>query len=318
MVSISSPGELIASVVPVLGFEPVESLVLVALDKGKMAVVLRGDLATPDLVGLIGDLAIAAVRSGADAAVAVVVSADVTAYGSHSIPTGALVNGLGAVLDGVGIRLLGSYLVDRVAAGGRWTCSDGSQEGVLQDPLGSVLAAETALSGKRFYGKREAIGEMLAVNVRQAETVAELVGAFADEPISAISEAVAAVRVIASNDRVADEVLARVGASLADLAVRDALLSLAVSDLSAAAESLWIQLARVLPSALRAEALAMVAYSAYARGDGALAGAATDAALAERPDHGLAGLLSVALDRAIVPQKIRALVEKMPQVAKLM
>ena len=73
------------------------------------------------------------------------------------------------------------------------------------------------------------------------------------------------------------------------------------------AESLWADLSRRLPGPWRAEALVLLAFSAYARGDGPLAGIALDAALSCEPGHNMAGKLDQALRSGMRPEEIRDL-----------
>ncbi|WP_405416499.1 DUF4192 family protein [Pseudonocardia alni] len=54
-------------------------------------------------------------------------------------------------------------------------------------------------------------------------------------------------------------------------------------------------LVAALPSPQRAHPLALLAVCALLRGDGALATGATERALAERPDHVLAGVVAASL-----------------------
>ncbi|MDT5148076.1 MAG: hypothetical protein QOC58_2721, partial [Mycobacterium sp.] len=70
---------------------------------------------------------------------------------------------------------------------------------------------------------------------------------------------------------------------------------------------LWALLARTLPPPWRVEALVLLAFSAYARGDGPLAGVALEAALRCEPDHRMAGMLDTALQSGIGPERIRDL-----------
>ena len=65
-----------------------------------------------------------------------------------------------------------------------------------------------------------------------------------------------------------DDELARLAWALTDLRVRDTLYALAVGENAGQAESLWAQLSRILPEPWRVEVLALLAFSAYARGDG--------------------------------------------------
>ncbi len=76
-----------------------------------------------------------------------------------------------------------------------------------------------------------------------------------------------------------------------------------------AAEALWTALARVLPLPFRAEALSLLAASAYRRGDGVLAGVALEAALSESPEHRLSGLLDAALQSGIAPDVIATVLD---------
>ena len=92
-------------------------------------------------------------------------------------------------------------------------------------------------------------------------------------------------------------------------AIRDALLALMTGDAAAGAERLWMLMARRLPDAGRAEAAALCAVSAYARGDGPFAGICLEAAMAANPEHRLAHLLREALDQGMHPDRIRKLAE---------
>jgi len=89
--------------------------------------------------------------------------------------------------------------------------------------------------------------------------------------------------------------------------VRDTLYALAVGESAGEAESLWALLARTLPPPWRVEALVLLAFSAYARGDGPLAGVSLEAALRCDPDHRMAGMLDTALQSGVRPEHIREL-----------
>ena len=80
-----------------------------------------------------------------------------------------------------------------------------------------------------------------------------------------------------------DAEVAGLACGLTDVAVRDTLYALAVGVGASAAEALWAVLARTLPDPWRAEALVLLAFSAYARGDGPLAGVSLEAALRSDP-----------------------------------
>ena len=67
------------------------------------------------------------------------------------------------------------------------------------------------------------------------------------------------------------------------------------------------ELSRALPAPWRADALVLLAFSAYVRGDGPLAGISLDAALRCNPDHRMAGMLDQALQSGMRPEQIREL-----------
>jgi hypothetical protein len=101
--------------------------------------------------------------------------------------------------------------------------------------------------------------------------------------------------------------LATLGCALSDAEVRDILYALAVGESAGEVESLWALLARTLPVPWRVEALVLLAFSAYARGDGPLAGVALQEALRCEADHRMAGMLDTALQSGLRPEDIRDL-----------
>jgi Domain of unknown function (DUF4192) len=82
---------------------------------------------------------------------------------------------------------------------------------------------------------------------------------------------------------------------------------LAVGHGAGDAESLWALLSRTLPTPWRAESLVLLAFSAYARGDGPLAGVSLEAALRCEPGHRMAGMLDTSLQSGLRPEHIREL-----------
>ena len=95
--------------------------------------------------------------------------------------------------------------------------------------------------------------------------------------------------------------------ALKDARVRDTLYALAVGENAGQAEELWATLSRTLPDPWRVEALVLLAFSAYVRGDGPLAGVSLDAALRCDPTHRMAGMLDTALQSGMRPERIREL-----------
>ena len=126
----------------------------------------------------------------------------------------------------------------------------------------------------------------------------------------------AAASRVASGESLSDAELAKLGCALRDVQVRDILYALAVGESAGEAESLWALLARTLPPPWRVEALVLVAFSAYARGDGPLAGVSLQDALRCEPDHRMAGMLDTALQSGLRPEDVRELALTGYQLAK--
>jgi hypothetical protein len=117
----------------------------------------------------------------------------------------------------------------------------------------------------------------------------------------------AAAARVTDGQRLSDADLASLGCALADVQVRDTLYALAVSESAGQAESLWALLSRSLPEPWRVEALVLLAFSAFARGDGPLAGVSLAAALHCQPGHRMADMLDTALLSGLRSEHIREL-----------
>lgn len=310
------PGTLIAAVPAVLGFVPEMSLVLVTMDRGDLGCVLRIDLCD-DMEEQIAHLAEVASAGRSDGAVAVIVDE----HGSGCDPCNddyrQLAELLAEQLASWDIALLGAHVVDRVATGGRWHCADGcGRGGVIEDPSASPLAVAAVLDGRRLYTGRAELQAVVAVDPVRTAELAEVIAAAPDrlgeilsddQACAVIGEARAAAAHVADGGVLSDEAAARLGCALSDVRVRDTLFALAVGEDADRAEALWVWLARILPAPWRTEALVLLAFSAYARGDGPLAGVSLDAALRIDPVHRMAGMLDQALQSGLRPERIREL-----------
>jgi len=228
---------------------------------------------------------------------------------------------LTAALSRREIVLWAAHVVDRIALGGRWHCADGcGSAGAVDDPSTSPLAVAAVLDGRRLYPRRADLTAVIAVD--DPERSARLAGALGQQaaarevahradPVGCgrrdVESALAAAARVADGQPLSDEQLAELGCALSDVQVRDTLYALAVGENAGAAETLWAVLTRVLPPPWRVEALVLLAFSAYARGDGPLAGVSLEAALRCEPDHRMAGMLDQALQSGLRPEHIREL-----------
>jgi hypothetical protein len=164
-----------------------------------------------------------------------------------------------------------------------------------------------------LYARRTELQAVIAVSDpdRTAALAGKIRGRKVNRPDSEarrdVEAAIAAAARVADGKRLSDTTAARLARALTDPLVRDTLYALAVGENAGQAESLWAELSRTLPEPWRAEALVLLAFSAYARGDGPLAGVSLDAALRCDATHRMAGMLDTALQSGMRPEQIRDL-----------
>jgi hypothetical protein len=317
---LNRPGAVIAALPAVLGFVPEKSLVLLSLDGGELGSVMRVDLSDA-MADQIGHLAEVAAAAGPEAAIAVIVDADGAGCPVCNEQYRDMCSTLTGELSRHDIVLWAVHVVDRVAAGGRWHCVDGcGAGGVVDDPCASPLAVAAVLDGRRLYSRRADLQAVIAVDDRArsatltaliAEHAAVRDAAHRADPMARVrrdvEDAMAAAARVGDGQQLTDAELAGLACALADVQVRDTLYALAVGHSAGEAESLWALLSRSLPTPWRAEPLVLLAFSAYVRGDGPLAGVSLEAALRCEPGHRMAGMLDTALQSGLRPEQIREL-----------
>jgi Domain of unknown function (DUF4192) len=310
---LNRPGVLIAALPAVLGFVPEKSLVLVTIARGALGCVMRVDL-SDELTETIARIAEVAAAARPDSAIAVVVDEDGASCRMCNDEYRELTSMLATTLAERGIELLAAHVVDRVAAGARWHCVDGCGEaGTVEDPSSSPLAMAAVLDGRRLYGRRSDLQAVIAVaDPAHSAALAAVIDDLDDDRSDAdarsdIEAAVAAAARAAGGEQLGDDTLAQLARALTDLQVRDTLYALAVGECAGQAESLWAELSRRLPEPWRVEALVLLAFSAYVRGDGPLAGVSLEAALRCDGTHRMAGMLDTALQSGMRPEQIREL-----------
>jgi Domain of unknown function (DUF4192) len=310
------PGALIAALPAVLGFVPEKSLVLVTIDRGEMGAVLRVDLSArlADTVDRIAEVA-AAVRP--DAAIAVIVDAEGALCPMCAEDFRELSRALTDVLALQEITLVAVHVVDRIAVGGSWHCADMcGARGTVDDPSSSPLAMAAVLDGRRLYARREELQQVVEVtDTARVQRLARRIrkrlntrGEGGDDSARRnVEYALDAASRASDGADLSDAEAVELACTLANIVVRDTLYALAIGDKAAEAETLWATLSRILPEPWRVEALVLLAFSAYARGDGPLAGVALDAALRCSGEHRMASMLDTALQSGLRPEKIRDL-----------
>jgi hypothetical protein len=322
---LDNPGTLIAALPAMLGFVPEESMVLVTMDPRGLVCAMRADL-DEDARGAARQIADAAATSEPDLAVLTFVDEAGASCRMCNDDYRDIAEAVRVALDEHDIVLWAAHVVDRVADGRQWHCVDGcGHTGTVDDPASSPLAAAAVLDGRRLYTRRDELVDVVAAtDPDRAEGLTALIEAGAhdggDRPAEAarrdVEHVMTAAADLAAGEAIADRDVARIACALTDPRVRDTLYALCVGRTSAQAESLWSMLARTLPAPSRAEALVLLAFAAYTRGDGPLAGVSLEAALQCHPDHRMAAMLDQALQTGMRPERIRELARTGYRMAK--
>ncbi|MGK8500333.1 DUF4192 domain-containing protein [Nocardia asiatica] len=344
LVRVDDPGELIAAVPAMLGFTPERSVVVLVLrpgtaDGAMVDAVVRFDLDSPGgrrVRGATLAAAVARICAHDEAAEVLAVVVDDRAVAPragtdrHDCASGrfdVLVGSLGRRLAAGDIALGGVWAVPAIAAGQRWwTLAGPERRGVLRDPAASLVALTHVLDGRPIRGSRSDLTDLVALDpVLRAEVAAHMEDALTlargraaraarrGDPIGysrqALDYVLWQIANTASGAAPMATELAKIVVALRDRSVRDVMFALAVGDHADAAEALWVTLTRALSGTDRAEAAALLGYSAYVRGDGPLAGIALEAALAADPGHPMAMLLDTSLRLGMRPEQLRRLAD---------
>jgi hypothetical protein len=308
--------DLLALVPHTLGFHPEESMVLVALDTGGRPVCGRVDLPDDpaDLALCVDQLLVAAAQHQALTALVVVYSADAC----WADDAGGL---LVLALEAQDIRVVCGIRAD----GRRWF----PLELAMQDPDDPLLevgeeydvrahpfTAEAVVGGHVTLGSREELRATLrpdATLVAQVEAAAERLGPLSRRRARLVREGEWLRRKVVSLTSGRRGHLSEVGSDWspkdAARAIRDLhhqdLRDLVWCDLTRdAAEQhteVWRSLLRRAPEADAAPVAAVLAFTAWLAGHGALAWCAVERAVAQDPGNVLAGLVAQALDGALPP-----------------
>lgn len=319
---IGDAADLVVAVPYLLGFRPAESLVLVALERNRVIVSARVDLA--DLLDgsataqPLDEAVSAAARSGADSAVALVFSDE--AVRIDDMPHRRVVDAVGFRAAAAGLLLLDVLVVRR----GRWwsfVCIDGgcaqcSDDGQAVDEYASPVAAAATFRGLVALPSREAVADLLRP-AEDRDRLEPLIAAHENGVVQAVVEGQArrqeraATRALFAAAREADraepdlsdERIARFGVALTVTAVRDGVW-LAIDAGRLEGHDFWRHLARRLPPPYDAAPLFLTGWSAWRNGDGVLAGIAAERALESDPTYHAADMLLAALAHGVNPYRM--------------
>ncbi|ASO19280.1 hypothetical protein FHR81_001548 [Actinoalloteichus hoggarensis] len=325
-VRLHDPGELIAAVPHLLGFHPADSLVLITLcggDRSRVGVSIRLDLPGPDEYDAVQQTLLAPVRTQPTTGVLLVVVGGGSHHRVDGPPHRALVEAVERALADAGMPCLHSVWTPDTSTDSRWVCyTEADCTGRLPDPAATALAAASAAAGLVTFADRTELAGLLDPDdettlLRRAELITE--AAEAGDLDRTLGGAAAARRDLAALHRaleaaergrllVDDELVVRLAFSLTDRRVRDACMRWCDGPRAAAAEGLWLALTKATPAPARAEPAALLALSAYLRGDGALASLALSEARAADSDHALARLLDELLQSGVPPRRLAVVI----------
>jgi hypothetical protein len=320
-ITLSEPGELIAAIPHLLGFYPVDSLVAVSLSNDETESVnatLRVDIPTSQTRECLIEQMIRMLTSNDSTAVILVVVGGCGDDDTQVLPHRDLIDGYSADLARAGIPVLRRLWAASAAAGSIWRCYDEADSaGSVPGSEDSPMALARVATGSLLYRKREDLAATLSPDdegllARRADLLAAANGHdCAEETDPAASRRRLHLVEAAVNDVAdgrfpqTDEDIVALVVALSDHIVRDACLALGDSRTQAAAERLWTNLVRSTPVPERAEPACLLAFAAYQRGDGVLAGIAIELALEADPSHRLSGLVHTALWLALTPDQLR-------------
>ena len=232
--------------------------------------------------------------------------------GCATTTTSAFATPCWACLADHAIELLDFHVVDTVAGGGRWHCLDGSW-GTVDDPSASPLAMAAVLDGRRLYARRADLQKV--IDVADAAASEALVGVIREQADAEIDvarcrsrTAMAAAAQAAAGEELSEALTGPAGVRADRPAgARHALRAGGGGQGRAGRVAVGDAGAERCPTPWRVEALVLLAFSAYARGDGPLAGVSLEAALRCDPDPPDGGHARQALQSGMRPEQIREL-----------
>ncbi len=322
VLKLREPAEIVAAVPYLLGFQPVESVVVLSLRgaRRRVGLILRGDLPSGDVAAdALAAMAEHIARDGAAEAVVVIYADDETGMWPLLRPA----------LEDRGVRVREAL---RVSAGRWWSYLCGSErccptEGTPVVPATetggpSRVAAQLVHAGMAALPSREALAEtirpdsgvrLLAMEQAVERRVSELAGQLANR--GALTRQRAAWRsqlTAVLRDRLegayvplGDDVAASLLLAVLDLPTRDQAAEWVEGVRGEAAISLWTELTRRAPPGYDVAPATLLANTAWRTGHGALARIAVERALAVDPSYRLARLIERALDAGINPVGMR-------------
>jgi hypothetical protein len=324
-VRVGSADGLLAIVPFLLGFHPSDSLVVLGIGgpHARVRLAFRYDLPDPPEEEIASDIAAhaASVLDRQDLTTAVAIG-----YGEGRLVT-PVVDGLLPVLREAGIKVHDAL---RVLDGRYWSyvCRDPRccpPDGVPFDPSehpAAVALAAAGLSARQDRAELASVLEpaadatdamdqaLLRAQGRVASLVSGGLAGGGGDPLQPVADAARrsvrlAVAGCRRGEQLSDDDIAWLGLTLTDLRVRDDAWARMDPEFNQAHQKMWTDLVRRLPADLTAAPAALLAFTAWQAGNGALASVAIERALGVDPGYSMALLIADALYAGLPPSAAR-------------
>jgi hypothetical protein len=314
----TSPAEMAAAIPVLTGFVPRESVVVVSLraPRKRIGLTMRFDLPPEEYADVLAAEVAGRLQHDGAIAALVVVYTDREDVGGERAGQ-VLVD----AIEGAGAAPLTEALLVR---GGRWwsylctaeSCcpGEGTPVDAASSPALELLTAESTLKGRAVLASRDDLVRSIAppqllagvAAEQRLDAAAEVFVAAGDSPATRAAAVQAAARLLdADGGATLDPAaVAALGIALHAKPVRDEIATWALDrpdDLLA----LLIRVARQVVPPYDAPICTLLAWVAYAQGNGALANVALDRALDTDPAYSMAALLRQSIDAQIPPEEVR-------------
>jgi len=326
-IKLSDPAELVSALPYLVGFYPRDSMVVVCLQgpSPRIGLAVRADLPPAGHEEELAQSLIGPVLARHPVGVLLVVVGGGQPHPVLGLPGAAAVAAVSRVFELHGVLTMQALWAESLDENAPWACFERCCGGRLPDPAAGEVAAAVTAAGLVTFTDRGELERLVAPDDDQVlarrgalldAAVGELDRELSEDPdgvtrrhLTLVLDAVDAAG--RGELPVTDDQIVRLAMALADRPVRDWCLRLCRDESGAdtgcravAAERLWLALTRATPAPELAGPATLAAFTAYLRGNGALAGMALERALRAWPGYDLAALLAVALETGMPPSTL--------------
>jgi hypothetical protein len=304
---VKDPGDVVAIIPYLLGFDPDESIVVVALEgpRNRFGPCARLDLIDdPDGPDMTVDYIAALVgHHGFDPVI-------VAAYSRRTELADSVMHAVLRRLAADGVEVVEAIRAD----GSRWwsyVCDDPaccSTEGSPYDVSSSRVAAEAVVAGLSRAPSRDALRACFEPDPARRQEMVDALAAHARQPPRGQAAPVAETEVprlvreaIDDPESLTPAQQVALVTGVQDIVVRDAAWAMMTRDNAAAHFSLWVWLLQATPDELMAPVGGLAGFAAWLSGRGVLASHSAERVLAVHPGYTMATLLLDLCERSVNP-----------------